>query len=475
MRRPNILLIMSDEHDAAVTGCYGHPVAQTPNLDRLASEGVIFDNAYCNNPICVPSRMSFLSGRYASDVNVFDNGSPLASEIPTFAHYLEAAGYETTLCGRMHMIGPDRLHGFGRRLFDDMTQWTHFHQKPQRTAQARRKSDSHVTECGPGPARWLAYDRTVADLSERFLRDKADQPRAKPWCLVASFMYPHFPLWVPQAYFDRYPTDRVILPDLGGETVETQHPAIQQLRYFLRNDKPLPQEITRTALASYYALVTLTDEHIGRLLDTVDGSALQENTVVIYLSDHGEMAGQHGLWQKQCFYEAAVGVPLIARGPDLAEGVRIAANVSLVDIMPTLLDLAATPMPECDSYDYGLRGRSLLPSLRDGLSDPNWVAVAEYHAQGMLDAGYMVKKGHFKYNYYVGSPPQLFDLDADPNEFTDLAGHPDWASVQADLHQELLARLDPDEVDRRAKENQQRDGIARAHINQWPVALATNY
>ena len=106
MRRPNILLIMSDEHDPAVSGCYGHPVVQTPNLDRLASQGVLFENAYCNNPICVPSRMSFLTGQYASDVNVFDNGSPLASEIPTFAHYLEASGYETTLCGRMHMVGP---------------------------------------------------------------------------------------------------------------------------------------------------------------------------------------------------------------------------------------------------------------------------------------------------------------------------------------------------------------------------------
>lgn len=173
MERPNILLIMSDEHDPAVSGCYGHPLVQTPHLDRLAGQGVLFENAYCNSPMCVPSRMSFLTGRFASDVNVFDNGSPLASEVPTFAHYLEASGYETVLCGRMHMVGPDRLHGFGRRLYDDMTAWMGLEQKPNRTPDARRSSNSHVTECGPGPARWLAYDRTVADLSERFLQARA--------------------------------------------------------------------------------------------------------------------------------------------------------------------------------------------------------------------------------------------------------------------------------------------------------------
>ena len=447
---------MSDEHDPAVAGCYGHSLVQTPNLDRLAAEGVLFENAYCNNPICVPSRMSFLTGKYASDVNVFDNGSPLASEIPTFAHYLEASGYDTTLCGRMHMIGPDRLHGFGRRLLDDMNDWVRLGKGPVRTPEARRSSNSHVTECGPGPPRWLNYDRTATDLGERFLRDKADNPTAKPWCLVASFMYPHFPLYTPQEYLDIYPTDQIDLPESRAETLENQHPAIRQLRHFFHNDEPLSDETTRTALASYFALVTLTDEHIGRLVHVVDSSALSENTVVIYLSDHGEMAGQHGIWQKQCFYESSVRVPLIVRGPNLAQGIRASQNVSLVDVMPTLLDLAETPIPD------ELRGRSLLPALRgDTFSDD--VVVAEYHAQGMLSAGYMAKKGNLKYNHYVDHPPQLFDLAADPNEVTNLAGRPDWASPQANLHQELLARLDPEDVDRRAKRNQKLQGIARSY------------
>ncbi|MYC94392.1 MAG: sulfatase-like hydrolase/transferase [Caldilineaceae bacterium SB0661_bin_32] len=456
MKRPNILLIMSDEHAPAVTGCYGHPLAQTPNLDRLAAEGTLFENAYCNNPICVPSRISFLTGKYASDVNVFDNGSPLASEIPTFAHYLQASGYETTLCGRMHMIGPDRLHGFGQRLFDDMNDWVRLGKGPVRTPDARRNSNSHVTECGPGPPRWLDYDRTVTDLSERFLRDKAGNPSDRPWCLVSSFMYPHFPLYAPQEYLDLYPANRIALPDLGDESFESQHPAIRQLRYFFHNDQPLPEELTRAALASYFALVTLTDEHIGRLITIVDDSPLLENTVIIYLSDHGEMAGQHGIWQKQCFYESSVRVPLIVKGPRLEAGARVNANVSLVDIMPTLLDLAGTPIPG------GLRGRSLLPALR-GAALPDDLVVAEYHAQGMLSAGYMAKKGNLKYNYYVDLPPQLFDLAADPNEFVNLAGHSGWAGPQSDLHSELLAKLDPEEVDGRAKRNQLLEGMARSY------------
>ena len=208
----------------------------------------------------------------------------------------------------------------------------------------------------------LAGSTTTAlstDLSERFLRDKAGNSTDRPWCLVASFMYPHFPLYTPQEYYDLYPTDRIDLPELGAETLESQHPAIRQLRYFFGNDEPLPDEITRTALASYFALVTLTDEHVGRLLQVVDGSPLHDNTVVIYLSDHGEMAGQHGIWQKQCFYESSVRVPLSFQGAaDLAEGIGVSQNFSLVDVMPTLLDLAETPIPD------GLRGRSLLPSLR---------------------------------------------------------------------------------------------------------------
>lgn len=453
-RRPNILIIMSDEHDPAVLGCCGHPLVQTPNLDRLAADGTVFDHAYCNSPICVPARMSFFAGNYCHRIGVWDLGSPLRADVPTFGHYLTAAGYETVLCGRTHMVGSDRLHGFGTRLFDDLDAWRGRH-APRRTAEARRGSNSHVTECGPGRGAWYDYDTTVADLTVRFLKNRATHPPDHPWLLYSGLMYPHFPLTCPPEYYRRYDPDAVTPADLRGETLESQHPAIRQLRYFFHNDQIVPEPVQRRALASYYGLVTVVDDLVGRMVDVIDNSALRENTVVIYLSDHGEMAGQHGIWQKQCFYESSVRVPMILRTPHGAAGRRIGANVSLVDMLPTILDLAGIEIPP------GLPGASLV-QMRPGTDNANRVVFSEYHAQGMLTGGFMIKRGNYKYNYYVGHEPQLYDLNDDPGEFTDLAADERHASVRAALHRALLYIVDPEQVSDQALRNQEKPGPLRA-------------
>ena len=452
-RRPNVLVIMSDEHDPAVMGCACHPLARTPNLDRLAAAGARFDNAYCNSPICGPSRMSFLTGKYSHRIGVWDNGAPLPAEVPTFGHYFTAAGYETVLCGRTHLLGPDRQRGFTARLLDDLDQWVG-RGAPRRTPEARRASNSHVTECGPGRGAWHDYDAAVADLSMRFLQSKAAYPSERPWLLVSGLMYPHFPLTCPPRYYRQYDTAAVTPADLRGETLANQHPVIRQLRYFFRNDEPLPEALQRRALASYYGLVTLTDALVGRMLAVIDGSALRDDTVVVYVSDHGEMAGQHGIWQKQCFYEPSVRVPLIIRTPaqggrggGWAGGQRIEAPVSLVDLLPTLLDLAGIEPPD------GLPGASLT-GLRAGTGDRERVVFSEYHAQGMLTGGFMIRRGDYKYNYYVGHEPQLFNLREDPGEFRDLAAAARRRPVRAALHRELLNVVDPEQVSERALRNQ---------------------
>ena len=393
-QRPNILLIMSDEHDPAVTGCYGHPHIETPHMDRLASEGTTFDNAYTACPICVPARMSFMTGQYVHQIGTWDNGSPLAGTIPTMGSYLEAAGYETAACGRTHFIGPERLHGFGKRLMDDAEKWKHWNMgAPSRTPDNRRGSNSHVTECGPGENWQIDYDSTATDLSERFLKSRA-QYADRPFFLYTGFMNPHFPLLCPREYFDRYYPDRVILPQTRTEPCDTQHPSIQQLRHWLRNEEPLDDAISTTATAAYYGLISFTDDLVGRLLDIVDNSPLRDNTVVIYVSDHGEMGGHHGIWQKQCFYEHAVRVPMIIRHPNAEGNQRIAAGANLIDILPTLLDLAEQdPAP--------LPGSSLLPAIH-GRAFPDRPIFSEYHAQGALNGGFMIKKGDWKYIHYVG-------------------------------------------------------------------------
>ena len=452
-RRPNVLIIISDEHDPAVMGCAGHPLARTPNLDRLAGEGTLFDSAYCNNPICCPSRMSLFTGQYSHRIGVWDNGCPLPADVPTFGHYFTAAGYDTALCGRTHLIGPDRRHGFTTRLFDDLDRWTS-HGAPRRTPEARRASNSHVTECGPGRGAWYDYDTAVTDLSVRFLQARAAAPGGRPWLLVSGLMYPHFPLTCPPRYYRHYDPAAVTPADLRGETLEDQHPVIRQLRYFFRNDVVLPEALQRRALASYYGLVTLTDDLVGRMLAVIDGSALRDDTVVIYLSDHGEMAGQHGIWQKQCFYESSVRVPLIIRTPQQAGGrgqaggQRIGAHVSLVDLLPTLLDLAGIELPD------GLPGASL-KDLRPGAGAAERVVFSEYHAQGMLTGGFMIRRGDYKYNYYVGHEPQLFNVREDPGEFRDLAAAERGRPLRAALHRELLNIVNPEQVSAQALRNQQ--------------------
>ena len=453
--RPNIILIISDEHDPAVTGCYGNQVVGTPHLDGLAESGIVFDNAYCNNPICVPSRMSFLTGRYCHQINVWDNGSPLADHLPTFAHYFEAAGYESILCGRMHIVGENRFHGFGRRLFDDMDYWRSYRQSPRRTPESRRGTNSHVTECGPGKGHWQDYDETVTDLTCRFLRARRERPGEAPWLMVSGFMNPHFPLTCPEEFYRLYDPGTLELPETWNEPWENQHPVIRQLRYFFNNDKPLPEEIQRQAQASYFGLVSYTDQLIGMILQALQESGLAENTVVIYCSDHGEMWGHHGIWQKQCFYEPSVRVPLIISGPGVAPK-RVRENVSLVDVMPTLLGLGRIEPPQ------GLPGEDLVAVAEEG--DPGHgrrVAFSEYHAQGMLNAGYMIKQGDYKYCYYMGHTPQLFNTAVDPEEVHDLAPVPQYEGIRQRLHERLLAIVDPEAVDREAKENQRLSGLAR--------------
>jgi len=259
---------------------------------------------------------------------------------------------------------------------------------------------------------------------------------------------------MPQEYFDRYYPDRVTLPETRTESCESQHPAIQQLRYWLRNEEPLDDAISTTATAAYYGLVSFTDHLIGRLLNVVNNSSLRDNTVVIYLSDHGEMAGNHGIWQKQCFYENAVRVPMIIRHPNAPTNQRITSGTNLVDILPTLLDIAnQDPAP--------LPGTSLLPAVT-GESFSDRPIFSEYHALGSTTGGFMIKKGAWKYIHYVGLSDQLFNVATDPNEIQNRAEDPTCTDILSNLHTDLLNIVTPEEIDQRAKANQKIKGIARA-------------
>ena len=444
----NIVFLFSDEHAGAVMGNSGYPVVQTPYLDRLAEQSYTFDNAYCNYPICTPSRLSMLTGRYPHQIEAWDLGAIADRRYQTWGDYLTEAGYETVLCGRTHFNGTDRLLSFSHRLLDDLPRWCNTSGRPpQRTSDARRGSNSHVAECGPGDHEHTRYDRNVTDLAVEFLREKAASPDDKPFLLYCGFMHPHFPLIAPPEFYALYDPDALELPATWNEPIESQHPIIQHHRWAWRNDIPPPEDIVRCALASYYALVSTLDAQIGRILAAIDTSPLREDTVVIYTSDHGEMAGHHGIWQKQCFYEPAVKVPLMLRLPSGESG-RVAQNVSLVDVLPTLLEIA-----DLETLS-DLPGNSLL-TIAEHQADATTRAVfSEYHHMGMLNAGFMLKRGDYKLCHYVGSEPQLFDIAVDPLENDDLASKPEYTARRTEIEADLYAILDPEREDARAKENQ---------------------
>ena len=434
--QPNFLVIMSDQHNRRYMGCAGDPIVRTPHLDALAERGVLFENTYCASPLCVPSRMTFLTGRHSSDIEVWSNACFLRSDIPTFAHGLGLAGYETVLGGRMHFVGPDQRHGFEARIIGDVSgpfpggPGPDLGHIPTGTTGQSRNS---VEISGPGRTAYQAYDVAVTEACREFIARRDRTGHDRPFCLVMGYVLPHCPFICPRDLYDEY-YHRVEVPAVPEGYLDRLHPAIRLWRE-KRGVNGLGDDAVRRARAAYYGLVTFMDGLIGRLLEALASTSFADNTAVIYLSDHGEMAGEHGMWWKSSFYEGSSGVPMIASFPGrFNEGRRVDALASLLDVGPTLIDLAGgDPLPDA-------AGRSLRCFLEGGGRSPGWSdeVFSENYSGADEPPGRMVRQGPWKLNSYHGyDEPQLFNLAEDPGEFEDRAGDPDCAGVR----EALLARV----------------------------------
>jgi len=427
---------MSDQHNPHVIGCAGDSVVHTPNLDALASRGVRFARAYCANPLCVPSRSTFLTAQRSSDIGVWYNQDVLPSHVPTIAHSLGAAGYETVLCGRMDFFGPDQWHGFEKRLVGDVSRaWPDephclAEPVPPVAASQTRKCLEFV---GPGRTAYQAFDRDVTAAAIRYLEDHTRSAQ-RPFLLVVGYVLPHCPYICPRQLFEYY-LDRVSVPRPSPEELSVLHPALLRRKESSGEDS-VPDETARTARAAYYGLVTLIDEQVGKVLSALRRLRLDENTAVFYTSDHGDMAGEHGMWWKNLLYEGSVGVPLIAAFPGhFAEAAVVPNPVSLLDLAETLTALGNGPrLPQS-------RGRSLLPFL-EGIGAPDgWCddVFAENGHRYDEPPSCMVVRGRWKLVHYHGwEVPQLFDLGDDPGETRDRASDPALRSTREMLH--ALAR-----------------------------------
>ncbi len=444
---PNILLIISDEHAPMYSGPYGHPLVKTPHMDRLAEDGVTFTNAYCNSPLCMPSRMSFMTGRYIHHIGAWDNAAPLRPDAITWAHILRDAGYDVVLSGKQHFGGLDQLHGFRTQLARDLhaerkhglTDWENGTPQASLPWQGPAKA-------GPGTTEEIKVDDLAEEEALKYLHDPAR--KEQPWVLNVSFISPHFPLVVPQRFWDLYPLNEIDLPDIPDGHLENQHPVYQRMRRMF-GCVDFPEELVRRARAGYYGLITYLDEKIGNLLQTLEETNQLENTVVIYTSDHGEMNGEHGMWRKSNFYEASVRVPLQIMLPDsISERRQIDEVVSLVDLTATLVDIAGG-----DSIAQ-LDGDSLIPLLQDHADDWKDYAFSEYLAHGVERPMAMLRKGNYKYNYSLGDPPELYNISEDPEEFQNLANLPQYQKICDEMKTQLLDEWDPMQIEEQVRESQ---------------------
>jgi choline-sulfatase len=404
---------MSDEHSPHAARWMGSKIVHTPALDSLARDGVAFTSAYCQNPICVPSRASFVTGRMPSNVGVFGNDGGLNPEAPTLADVFKQAGYTTAWFGKTHWGGNPR-----------------FQIQPGRDAGAREGHETGRSRL-PQDAKLTgdAVANEVDALAQRQAIEFLQAHKDRPFFAGVSFIKPHFPFIVQEEYFRRY-KDIIDLPQVTPKMIEDlpQQSRAEREKYGFASLTP---EQIRKARAVYFGMVTFIDDMVGGILKQVDQLGLRRNTVILYTSDHGELAGEHGLWYKNSFYEASARVPHIWSIPGRAKGMTVTAPTMNMDIFPTLCELCGLEKPA------GLEGSSLLPLIDGKDNGSSRYALSENFRGGW--ASRMIRSGRWKYCYHHKDAEQLFDLEADPTETVNLAARPEHAKLARELKERALA------------------------------------
>lgn len=445
MTRPNIVVLMADQLAPHFLGAYGHAVAQTPHIDALAARGMRFDAAYCNSPLCAPSRFAFMSGQLISRIAAYDNASEFRASVPTFAHYLQALGYRTCLSGKMHFVGPDQKHGFQDRVTTDIYPsdfaWTPDWEAPDERIDKWYHNMATVKESGVAVATFQTdYDDEVEFAARRWLIDRGRERAAgkdKPFCLVASFIHPHDPYVAQPHWWNLYADEDIEMPEFVLAP-EDQDPFSRRVMDGIEaSTVPLTEEEVRRARRAYLANVSYFDSKVGALVRTLEDIDEIDNTIVIITADHGDMLGERGLWYKMNFFEHSARVPLIMAGPGVATGTAQNA-CSLIDLLPTFLDVAGGDL---DMLGEPIDGRSLMPLAR-GEADPVDEAIGEYCAEMTPWPVFMIRRGPLKYIHCDADPPQLYDLANDPLEKVNRVSDPSYAEATRTFADEVARRWD---------------------------------
>jgi choline-sulfatase len=463
-RPKNVLLLMSDQHRRDAMGVAGDPVARTPSLDALARSAVRFTSAYCTNPVCTPSRASLLTGLYTHNHQAWGNATPWPFEHRTMAHHFGRAGYMTALIGKMHFVDA-QTHGFDYRLdFNDWYQYLGPKTKLYADELSRansgsglpqiddlwrdagdpwkgvRESDDREGAVAIGRASKMAeqdhFESFVARETVRFLQNHG---KRQPFFLISSFLKPHDPFMPAERFAHMFRPADMRLPDTWGKVDLTRVP--KEVAQSIQRNAPTPElhdpDQAKRRIALYYANLAQMDDALGKVLAALRDLDLERDTIVLYTSDHGEMLGEHGLWNKFEFYEPSCGVPLLFRVPGVTPGNAVCPMpLSQVQILPAIAELCGVPVAS------RIDGRSFVAQLRDPADVRDNPVFAEF-ALRTPRAKYMLRHGDYKYTYWTNDMPELYNLRDDPKEMRNLAIDPAHQPKVEAMKSELLAWHQP--------------------------------
>ncbi|MFV1530690.1 MULTISPECIES: choline-sulfatase [unclassified Phaeobacter] len=464
MTAPNILIVMVDQLNGTLFPDGPAEFLHAPNLKKLAARSTRFANAYTASPLCAPGRASFMSGQLPSRTGVYDNAAEFRSDIPTYAHHLRRAGYYTCLSGKMHFVGPDQLHGFEDRLTTDIYPadfgWTPDYRKPGERIDWWYHNMGSVTGAGIAEiSNQMEYDDEVAHHAKAKLYDLARGKDDRPWALTVSFTHPHDPYVARRKYWDLYEDCEHLLPEIPAMAYADHDNHAK--RIFDANDWrsfDISQEDIKRSRRAYFANISYLDDKIGEILEVLETT--RQEAIILFVSDHGDMLGERGLWFKMTFYEGSARVPLMISAPDLPAG-RIDTPVSTLDVTPTLGALAGVDMAEIDPWTDG---QNLLPlALGEERSAP---VALEYAAEASYAPLVCLRYGKWKYTRCALDPDQLFDLEADPHELTNLAADPAHAGTLNSLRAKSEARWNLETFDAEVRASQARRWVVYEALRQ---------
>ena len=484
---PNILIVMTDQMAAPLLPL--HDVAskiKMPYLMRLAGQGVVFDSAYCNSPLCAPSRFAFMSGQLPSKIGAYDNAAEFGADVPTYAHHLRALGYRTALSGKMHFCGPDQLHGFEERLTSDIYPadygWSVNWDEPD-VRPSWYHNMASVLQAGPCVrSNQIDFDEEAMYRATQYLHDHVRNTPRQPFCLTVSMTHPHDPYTIHDEFYGLYHDEDMPLPSFEIAQAEQDPQSQRILKVIDLWGKSMPEAAVRRARRAYFGACSYIDANLGKLMKTLADCRLADDTVVIFTGDHGDMLGERGLWYKMHWFEMCARVPLVVSYPARFSPRRVSGSVSTIDLLPTLVQLAGSQV----GASLPLDGRSLLPHLQGLQGQPNSSAhdeaIGEYMAEGTNDPLLMIRRGRYKFVYSRKDPALLYDIAQDPGERRNLAALPEHGALALAFTREVAQRWNLEQLSTQVLASQRRrrfvaQALAKGKLKSWdhqPLVDASN-